>query len=76
MNTQVHPKTGSSNTYAGISENLTEITLGGVKIKGQNEVFLSEIDPENIPADLYIRFDNDKQLKVVGKQTTKVKNKS
>lgn len=44
-------------SFAGVTEDLTEISLGKVKIKGKDEVFLSEVDPENIPADLNIRFD-------------------
>lgn len=36
-------------------------------MKADDEVFLSEVDPHNIPADLKIRFDSEKELKIVGK---------
>lgn len=45
MNPSISPKIGSVNAYAGIAESLTEVSLGAVKVKGKNEVFLSEIDP-------------------------------
>lgn len=44
-----------------------EINLGNVKIKGENEVYLSEVDPLEIPEDLDILFDSQKQLKIVGR---------
>lgn len=69
MNPEIIPKSGATNSYVGITEQLTEISLGHVKIKGQHEVFLSEVDPQNIPADLDIRFDSKKELKVVGKKS-------
>ena len=35
-------------------------------------MFLSEVDVENIPADLDIRFDREKELKIVGKEMKKI----
>ena len=32
-------------SYEGVDDKLTEINLGSIKIKGKNEVFLSEINP-------------------------------
>lgn len=39
-------------------------------------MFLSEVDPYNVPADLDVRFDEGKVLKVVGKETDKIKIRS
>lgn len=44
-----------------------EINLGKIKIKGEHEVYLSEINPEEIPEELDILFDQEKTLKVIGK---------
>lgn len=34
MNPDIVPKAGASNSYVGINETLTEISLGDIKVKG------------------------------------------
>lgn len=57
----------SVNQYTGVeAENLTEINLGSIQIKKDKQIFLSDVDPENIPADYDIKFDKTKQLSLLG----------
>ena len=40
-----------------------------MKVKKENQVFLSEVDPNNIPDYYDIVFDFKKEMSLVGKQT-------
>lgn len=68
-NPSISPKMAPTNSYSGIQDDLTEINLGTVKVKSDNEVFLSEVDPNNIPEELDIKFDSEKEMRLVGKQS-------
>ena len=69
--TKINPKTSPSSSFAGITDSITQISLGNAKIRGENEVFLSGVDPSNIPADLDIRFDSEKEIRIIGAEVTK-----
>ena len=70
---EIKPKLASLNSIPGLQgkDQITEIQLGNIKIKDKNQVFLSEIDPYNIPQDYEIRFDEDKKLTIIGKKIEK-----
>ena len=48
---------------------LAEINLGKIKVKKENQVFLSEVDTYNIPEYYDIVFDYEKQMSLVGTKT-------
>lgn len=53
LDPRIKPRVASLSTTMGLqlSENgaLTEVNLGKIKVKQENEVFLSEVDPSSIP---------------------------
>jgi hypothetical protein len=59
----------NSNNY------IAEISLGKIKVKKENEVFLSEVDPYNIPEYYDIVFDYEKEMSLVGKKIEGTKGK-
>lgn len=63
---KVIPKASPASSFPGINQQLTQISLGNALIRGEHEVFLSEVDPSNIPADLDIRFDSMKEVRIIG----------
>lgn len=48
---------------------LAEVSLGKMKVKKENQVFLSEVDPNNIPDYYDVVFDFKKEMSLVGRQT-------
>ena len=53
LDPKIKPRVASLSTTMGLelgeNQELTEVNLGRIKVKQENEVFLSEIDPNNIP---------------------------
>lgn len=72
MNPKIKPKVASLSTTMGLELNesnmLAEVNLGKIKIKKENEIFLSEVDPNNIPEYYNIVFDYQKQMSLVGRK--------
>lgn len=72
MHPRIEPKIASLSTTMGLdvgdNKYLAEINLGKIKVKKENEVFLSEVDPNNIPDYYDIVFDYEKQMSLVGKK--------
>ena len=58
-----------------MEQNLTKVDLGQVNIKNKNQILLEDIDPQNIPEDMDIVFENKKKLTRVGKRIQKGGNK-
>jgi hypothetical protein len=72
MHPRIDPKIASLSTTMGLdvgnNKYLAEINLGKIKVKKENEVFLSEVDPNNISDYYDIVFDYEKQMSLVGKK--------
>lgn len=72
MNPKIEPQVASLSTTMGLQldegSDLTEVNLGSIKVKKENEIFLSEVDPNNIPEHYNIVFDYQKQMSLVGRQ--------
>ena len=72
LDPKIKPKIASLSTTMGLdlgqNQQLAEVNLGKIKVKKENQVFLSEVDPNNIPDYYNIVFDYEKEMSLVGRQ--------